>query len=300
MYWTKAMMGISDYLKSKAELVEKSLDTLIPEKDVPYNQLYRAARYALLGGGKRLRPILTLATAEALAGSYENAILPACALEMVHTYSLIHDDLPCMDDDDFRRGKPSLHKAFPEGQAVLTGDFLLTFAFEVITQAPNLDADQRLQLITLLAKNSGGDCMIGGQVMDLEAEGKAISLDSLKDIHQRKTGAMITASIEFGAIIAKAPETERKQLRSFGDKIGLAFQVVDDLLDVTASKEKHGKEISSDIANHKTTYVTLKGIDESKRIASLLLNESIGHLKNIEKNTIILEQLAHHLINRSF
>lgn len=292
-------MAINDYLKDKSCLIERRLDELIPEKNVPYNQLYRAARYALLGGGKRLRPILTLATVEMFGTPEETALTPACALEMVHTYSLIHDDLPCMDDDDYRRGKPSLHKAFPEGHAVLTGDYLLTYAFEVLASSEGISAPQKIQLMHLLAKNAGGEGMVGGQVMDLEGEGQPLKLETLRQIHQYKTGAMISASIEFGGILANASDEQMHHLKKFGENIGLAFQIIDDLLDVTASEQKHGKKTSSDQQNNKTTYVTLLGIEQSMQTAQALLHQAITHLNHIKKETSTLMQLAEHLIFRA-
>lgn len=200
-------MDITNYLASRGKLVEQQLDKLIPEKAVPYNSLFRAARYSLLIGSKRLRPILALATAETFGGDLESALSPACALEMIHKYSLIHDDLPCMDDDDFRSGHPSLHKVFPEGHAVLAGDFLLTQAFQILAEDPQLTSDKKVRLVSILARRSGGDGMIGGQVMDLEFEGIPIDLETLQFIHRNKTGAMITASIEFGGVLAGVSHT---------------------------------------------------------------------------------------------
>lgn len=291
-------MDINAYLNEKCALIEKKLDELIPEKDVPYNQLFQAARYSLLGSGKRLRPILTLATVETLGGSTEAALAPACAIEMVHTYSMIHDDLPCMDNDDFRRGKPSLHRAFPEGSAVLAGDYLLTYAFEVIAKAPLLNSDQKIQLIDLLAKNSGGDGMIGGQIMDIDAEDKTVDIETLKQIHSRKTGAMLTASIAAGAIIANASDSEKNLLNRFGEDLGLAFQIIDDVLDVTSSKQKHGKDVSSDVINNKKTYVALLGLEKSMETAQTLFDQAKGYLKEISKNTSIFENLAKYIIYR--
>ena len=290
-------MDVKNYLSSKSALIEQKLSELIPEKNVPYNQLFCAARYSLLGKGKRLRPILTLATVETLGGCIETALFPACALEMIHTYSLIHDDLPCMDDDDFRRGKPSLHRAFSESSAVLTGDYLLTYAFEVIAQAPNLTPLQKIQLIDILAKNSGSEGMVGGQIMDVEAEEKNINLETLQQIHRRKTGALLTASILFGAIIANASKEETQILQQFGQDIGLAFQIIDDVLDVT-SAQKHGKERSSDIVNQKATYVSLLGIEPSKNIAYKLLNQSLELIQKLNKNIESLESIAKYMIKR--
>jgi geranylgeranyl diphosphate synthase type II len=292
-------MDIDLYLKTKAELIESKLDELVPIKETAYAKLFEAARYSLLGAGKRLRPVLTLATAETFGKPAESALSAACALEMIHTYSLIHDDLPCMDDDDFRRGKPSLHKAFNEGHAVLTGDYLLTYAFEVVVNDPDLSAQQKVALISLLAKNSGCQGMIAGQVMDLQVEGTKIGIDLLKHIHHYKTGALINASILAGGIIANVTPVEFQLLNDFGQDIGLAFQIVDDVIDVTSSEVKHGKSVASDVANHKTTYVTLLGLDEAQETADALYERSLSHLAKIGKDTSILDALAKRLVHRN-
>lgn len=223
-------------------MIEEHLLTLAPQGQ---NLCDQAVRYALLGGGKRFRPHLTLAVTEALNGSLESALTPACALEMVHAYSMIHDDLPCMDNDDFRRGKPTVHKAFPEGIAVLAGDWLLTEAFSLVSNHPKLTA--------ILAQRSKG--MIRGQVLDLEAEGSDVSLEALQEIHRYKTGQLIIAAAEFGSVIATGEIDPHFQ--KFAEHLGLAFQIVDDILDVT--QEKHGRK--SDADNGKATYVSLLGLD---------------------------------------
>jgi geranylgeranyl diphosphate synthase, type II len=291
-------MDFDSYLKAKCGLIEKRLDELVPEKDVPYNQLFHAARYALMGNAKRLRPLLTLATTETLGGSSETALSSACALEMIHTYSLIHDDLPCMDNDDFRRGKPSLHRAFPEGHALLTGDYLLTYAFEVIIKDPHLFPEQKVALIDLLAKNSGGEGMIGGQVMDLEAAGKQIDMERLSYIHRCKTGAIITTAIAFGGVIANASTATMQILQHFGENLGLAFQIIDDVIDVTACEQKHGKAISSDYANHKTTYVTLLGLEKAQQMAKILLLQALQHLQQLSADITLLAGIADRLVHR--
>lgn len=292
-------MNIERYMATRTQLIEQQLDRLLMKQGVPHQKLYDAARYSLLNGGKRIRPLLTLATVEAFSDNLEDALIPACALEMVHTYSLIHDDLPSMDDDDFRRGKPSLHKAFPEGHAILTGDFLLTYAFELLASAPRLDAEQKVQLITILSQGAGGEGMIAGQVLDLEAENKEIDLDQLQLIHHKKTGAMISASIAFGGIIAALSPEQSKLLESFAQEIGLAFQIVDDILDVTASEVKHGKAVASDVINGKTTYVTLLGLEESKKKAQDLYGSAIHKLKKLAIDTTMLGQLASLIVNRT-
>lgn len=292
-------VDLNAYLASKNALIEQALDQFIPEQSLPYGKLFTAARYSLLGGGKRLRPILALATAETVGGYLEAAMAPACALEMIHTYSLIHDDLPCMDNDDYRRGKPSLHRAFPEGHAVLTGDYLLTYAFEVLSKAPKLTAEQRLRLITVLSQRSGGEGMISGQVLDLDIVGKKIDLEILKLVHRLKTGALLKASIEFGGIVANVPESQMVLLQEFGEKIGLAFQIMDDVLDVTASEQKHGKKTASDIANNKTTYVSLKGLEQSRALAQKLSDEAVQTLRQLPYDVSLLTGLAQLMVQRS-
>lgn len=294
------MMDIAQYLSTKCEQINRRLDELIPERnELSHNSLYKAARYSLMSGGKRLRPILTLATAETISGQSQTAISAACALEMIHTYSLIHDDLPCMDDDDFRRGKPTLHKAFTEAHAVLAGDYLLTFAFEVIANDKNLLPDQKVALTAILARNSGGEGMIAGQVMDIEAEGKSLNLDALQHMHKHKTGALITASIECGGIIAQASQAQMDLLQRYGNDLGLAYQIVDDIIDVTASVQKHGKTVSSDAINNKSTYVTLMGIEDARRAAEALLKSADEHLDALRSDSKLLKQLSRKLIHRA-
>jgi geranylgeranyl diphosphate synthase type II len=290
---------LKTYLASKNALIEQALDQFIPEQSLPYGKLFAAARYSLLGGGKRLRPVLALATTETVGGSLEAAMAPACALEMIHTYSLIHDDLPCMDNDDFRRGKPSLHRAFPEGHAVLTGDYLLTYAFEVLSTAPKLTPEQRLRLITILSQRSGGAGMISGQVLDLDVVGKKIDLETLKLVHRLKTGALLKASVEFGGIVANVPESQMALLQQFGEQIGLAFQIMDDVLDVTASEQKHGKKTASDIANNKTTYVSLMGLEQSRALAQKLSDEAAQTLRQLPYDVSLLTGLAQLIVQRS-
>lgn len=286
------MEAIEDYIKNKTSVVEKRLDEIVAEKNLPYNSLFQAARYSLLGGGKRLRPILALATAEMCGESPENALDPACALEMIHTYSLIHDDLPCMDDDDLRRGKPSLHKAFPEGHAVLAGDFLLTYAFEIITHAPSLSLQQKIELVRLLAKNSGAEGMIGGQIMDIESEGKSISVEFLRDIHQRKTGALINTAIQFGGVIAQVSPSHMGILKEFGFELGFAFQVIDDVLDVTSNK-------NSDMKNNKFTFVTLLGLEKAKKLAETHYINALEKLEKLPMDTSLLRSIAKLLVYRN-
>lgn len=286
------------YLREKSSLIDAEMERLLPEKEKPYQQLLKAARYSLMGGGKRIRPILALATLEALGGDEKASLSAICSLEMVHTYSLIHDDLPCMDDDDFRRGKPTLHKMYPEGHAVLAGDFLLTYAFEILAVDPFLSPVQKVELIKILAQSSGGDGMIGGQIMDIEAEGKKIDFEKLQTIHRFKTGKMITASILFGGILANGTKESMNLLKQFGEEIGLAFQIVDDILDVTSSGQKHG--IASDQANHKATYVSLLGLEKAEKEADALLKSALDKLQQLPYNLLRLKQLAEFIVKRDY
>lgn len=207
--------------------IDDTLDALIALKPCLHQKLYEAARYSLFSGGKRIRPLLTLAITHALHGEIESALFPACAIECIHTYSLIHDDLPCMDDDDFRRGKPTLHKVYSEGQAVLVGDYLLTFAFECLTKAPLLSAEEKIALISLFSEAAGGDGMVGGQLLDICPTPNA----SLMQIHRMKTGALFHASVKAGGIITKASTPTLESLSLLGHQIGFLFQIVDDILD---------------------------------------------------------------------
>lgn len=283
---------IDQYIQHNSSLIYQHLESLVQEQEVDYNTLFKAARYSLLSDGKKIRPILAIATAESLGCDPKLALQPSCALEMIHTYSLIHDDLPCMDNDDFRRGKPSLHRAFSEAQAILAGDFLLTYAFEILVNAPHLTAQQKEELVRVLAKNSGSSGMIGGQVMDIEAEGKKLDISSLRQIHERKTGALIKASIEFGAIIARASKEHRDLLKQVGHSMGLAFQIADDVIDITSCK-------NSDSKNNKSTYVSLLGLDEAKNLSQLYYQKAIEQLDLLPFDMGILKAIAYKLVKRS-
>ncbi|MBA3603914.1 MAG: polyprenyl synthetase family protein [Parachlamydiaceae bacterium] len=291
-------MSLNEHFQEYSTLIEHHLENLIHVSNMPYRQLFSAARYSVLGGGKRLRPILVLATVQALGGSIQHALSAASAVELVHTYSLIHDDLPCMDDDDFRRNKPSLHKAFSEAHAVLTGDYLLSYAFELLANDPHLQPEQKVKLVSLLAKGCGGNGMIGGQIMDIEAEGIAVDQATLECIHHHKTGALITASIAMGATVANGSEADMKALCSYGNDLGLAFQVMDDIIDVRSSLQKHGKAVSSDVINNKTTYVTLFGREKAESIAHQLGDSAKNHLKSVQGDTARLSELADLIIGR--
>lgn len=276
---------------TKTQLIDEKLDQLLLSQD---ESLFEAARYSLFSGGKRMRPLLTLATAEMLGGSLHTALTTACALELVHTYSMIHDDLPCMDDDDFRRGKPTLHRVVSEGLAVLTGDYLLTLAFEIIATDPLLTAQQQVNIITVLTKASGGHGMIGGQAMDLANEGCVGDLKTLEQMDRMKTGALISAAVECGALTANATSEQIRFLSSFSQAIGLAFQMVDDLLDVSDSPV----QTSSDVSKKKLTYVSLLGVEQTRRMADDLLRTALNVLSTFEGDSSALAELAELMVHR--
>jgi geranylgeranyl diphosphate synthase type II len=289
-------------IKAFHEAIESALDSLIPpQSSVSHALLFEAARYSLLSpAAKRLRPLLLLATVDALGGSREAALIPACSLELIHTYSLIHDDLPCMDDDDLRRGRPTLHKVYPEGQAILAGDFLLTYAFEKLATAPHLSALQKIDLITSLAQSAGGEGMIGGQVIDLSlAQAKTLpSWEVLCAMHRKKTAALIVAAIDCGAIISHASTSTRELLQKAGQSLGLAFQIVDDILDVMGREEEIGKPVGSDARNAKTTAVSLLGLDRARALSEELLASAEELLSSLPSSHLLFS-LARTLVHRT-
>lgn len=292
------MIGVSSSFESKKMSIDRELASYLEGRGGAVSRLLDAARYALLGPGKRLRPLLVIICCEALNGNERSALPAACAFEMIHAYSLIHDDLPCMDNDDFRRGIPTLHRAFSEGLAVLTGDFLLTKAFEIVAKTALLTPQQKIETITVLAERAGEAGMIGGQVMDIESENTAISLPLLQNIHKGKTGALIAGACECGGIAAGAPEEVVFLLHDIGMLLGTAFQIIDDVLDVTASQQKHGKMAASDLRNAKTTYVTLLGVEGAKMAAEELFIESCKKMELLPGAIGPLRTLAEQLVYR--
>lgn len=286
-------MDKNQFFQTHLPNIEQRLEELLTGDSL----LFEAARYITLSSGKKLRPILLLATVDAFHGPLDKAISPACALELLHTYSLIHDDLPCMDNDDYRRGLLTLHKKYNEATAVLTGDFLLTYSFEVLAAAPGLTSAQKIEMVRILAARAGGQGMIAGQYLDLEASQTPPSLEQLQTIHERKTADLLSAALELGGIIANVPPHQLELLRLFGKEIGLAFQIIDDVLDHTSSFEKHGKALSSDAINGKTTYVSLLGIDGAKKAAETLTQNSLNRL-NAFPNPHLLKEIALSLVFR--
>lgn len=291
-------MDLNRYLTEKKLLVEKKLDLLVPEdSEIPV--IREAMRYSLFAGGKRLRPILALMSCELFSGNEEEVLPFACCIEMIHTYSLIHDDLPSMDNDDFRRGKPTNHKVYGEGYAVLAGDALLNHAFEtmagIIAKNPK---PEYIRAMEHISRASGVSGMIGGQCIDLYYENKSIDLDTLIKMHSKKTGALITASLVVGAILSKAGKDDINCIKEFGDLIGLAFQVTDDILDVSGSEEKLGKSVNKDVKFHKSNFISFYGLEKSMQIAKELIEEAKLKLDGYGDRANYLRKLADYIIER--
>jgi geranylgeranyl diphosphate synthase type II len=293
-------MNLENYLRACSQQVDRALDGFLPRATAKPTTIHRAMRYSLFAGGKRMRPVLCLAAAEACGGDAVAALPAACAVECVHTYSLIHDDLPCMDDDDMRRGRPTSHKVFGEGVAVLAGDALLTQAFEILAQAAPAPRYSIAVMIRELADAAGSLKLIAGQVADLEGEGKKATRAQLRFIHERKTAAMIETSLRLGAMSADATAAKLGALTDFGRNLGLAFQVIDDILDVTQTSEKLGKSAGKDIAAEKTTYPSVIGLDASKREAKKLTDAAMAALKPFGKRGETLRAIADFLLAREF
>ncbi len=292
---------MKEELEKRIKLIEKALYSCVDKEKNPQSVIYEACAYSLSAGGKRLRPMLLLECFKMCGGENEEAILPfACAIEMIHTYSLIHDDLPAMDNDDLRRGKPTNHKVYGEATAILAGDALLNFAFETALSAKNIDAEKKLTAISQMASSSGWDGMIGGQIVDLASEGKKISLEALQYIHKLKTGALIKASCVMGAILAGANEKKLKMVESYAENLGIAFQIQDDILDVTANEEELGKPIGSDEKNEKSTYVTLCGLEKAREYAKEYTNKALEDLSFFGESAEFLKKLTKFLLQRKY
>jgi geranylgeranyl diphosphate synthase type II len=291
-------MDFSHYWSVRQKKVDAALDKFLPPADTKPRTIHQAMRYSLFAGGKRLRPIICLATAEVISGKSGDALPLACAVECIHTYSLIHDDLPCMDNDDFRRGKPTSHKVYGEAIAVLAGDALLTIAFEMAASCRAWPRYSHADVIHELAVASGSLALIAGQVADAEGEGKKISPAELRYIHQNKTAALIATSIRLGAMSANATAKQLANLTEFGQSLGLAFQVIDDILDVTQTTEKLGKSAGKDITAQKATYPALLGLDKAKKEADKLTARARAALKPFGKHAEPLEAIADYLLQR--
>ncbi|MDD5349179.1 MAG: polyprenyl synthetase family protein [Chthoniobacteraceae bacterium] len=293
-------MNLKDYLAERSAIVDQALDRFLPKAAVKPPTIHKAMRYSLFAGGKRLRPVLCLAAAEACGGGIEPALPAACAVECIHTYSLIHDDLPCMDNDDFRRGRLTSHKVFGEGIAVLAGDALLTVAFELLTAARGTPRYPTAALVRELAYAAGSRALIAGQVADLEGEGKKTTLSQLRFIHESKTAALLTAAIRLGGMSANATPAKLEALTAFGKHLGLAFQVIDDILDVTQTSEKLGKSAGKDVAAQKATYPALLGLEKAREEARKLTAASLDALKPFGKAGETLRAIGEYLLQREY
>lgn len=289
---------IAAYLEKTSVAVNRALDKSLPSERVKPATIHKAMRYSLFAGGKRLRPALCIAAAEACGGTMEAALPYCCAVESIHTYSLIHDDLPAMDNDDYRRGKLTNHKVFGEGIAVLAGDALLTQAFEIVAKAPKLKSYSFRKVVLEVATASGSLQLIAGQVADLEGEGKKISVPELKYIHERKTSALLCCSARLGGMSANCTAKQLEALTDFGYHVGLAFQVIDDILDVTQTSEQLGKTAGKDQAAEKATYPSILGLEKSRAIAKRLTARAFAALKPFGKKAGALDALATYLLQR--
>jgi len=289
-------------LDERRRLVEDALDRALPAESAWPETIHRAVRYSLFAGGKRIRPLLVLAAGEAVGGRREDVMPLACAVEMIHTYSLVHDDLPAMDDDDLRRGKPTSHKVFGEAIAILAGDALLTRAFQVMAAAPE-DADtgfvrRRLAATSILAEAAGTSGLIGGQVLDLESEGHAVDAATLERMHRAKTGALLGACVRGGAVLGGARADDLERLGRYAAAIGLAFQVVDDVLDATGAAQELGKTAGKDARAGKATYVSVHGLEASRGLARGLLADALSALSPLGARGRLLEGLARMIVER--
>ena len=295
-------LKLADYLQRRQRWVEEALKRWVPNENEFPPPVHRAMRYSLFAGGKRLRPILVLAAAEAVGGPVREALPLACSFELIHTYSLIHDDLPSMDNDDTRRGKPTSHKVFGEALAILAGDALLTEAFHLATRPEamkKVPAGRRIQALRHLARAAGSRGMVGGQTMDILTQGQPVDSGTLEYIHTHKTGALITACVAVGAIVGGATARQFRSLQDYGEKLGLAFQITDDLLDEVGEEAKLGKAVSKDRSKGKATFPGLYGIQESRRRAEGLVEKAIRHLQSFDRRANPLREIAQFILNRT-
>ncbi|MYF09831.1 MAG: polyprenyl synthetase family protein [Gammaproteobacteria bacterium] len=278
--------------------IEEALTGFLPSRSPIAQPLVDAMRYAALGGGKRLRPMLTCASCMAFGGRLEDALPPACAVELIHAYSLVHDDLPAMDDDALRRGKPSCHAAYGEAVAILVGDALQALAFEVLADAPAGSAANRAAAVSLLAEAVGWRGMVGGQAFDMASEGQRLGLAELKALHAAKTGALLSAAVQIGVLFANASEAQMAVAKAFGDRVGLGFQIIDDVLDVTSDTATLGKPAGSDQQADKSTFVTLMSLDEARREARALNEEATSLLRGEGLQDTLLAELGRQAVDR--
>ena len=294
------MPALKPYLKERQSLVDAALRGHLPRESVRPATIHKAMRYSVFAGGKRLRPILCLAAAEACGGEADAALAPACAVELIHTYSLVHDDLPCMDDDDLRRGRATSHKVFGEATAVLAGDALLTQAFAILAHTPECARYKTRHYLTELASAGDSRHLIGGQILDLEGEGQSLTKRDLVRIHEAKTAALLTTALRLGGMSANATPRRLEALTGFGYNLGLAFQVIDDILDVTQSTEQLGKTAGKDAAVDKATYPAILGLEPSRREARRLTEKALSALDPLRRKASRLREIAQYLLKRDY
>ncbi len=294
------MFDLKKYFDEKRDQINICLDELL-SSSTNSTRIASAMKYSLMAGGKRLRPVLCLASAEAVCGNSDNIIREACALEMIHTYSLIHDDLPSMDNDDLRRGKPTCHIAFDEATAILAGDALLTLAFQILSSPETMsenNSSKHLDIVNRVSVAAGYQGMIQGQMDDIEAEGKQLSFDDLEKLHRLKTGVLIEASVCTGAVLGGAETEKVENLQSYAENIGLAFQVTDDILNVEGDPEIMGKSAGTDMERGKMTYPSLIGIDKSKKLAEKLVNNALDVISHFDHRADPLRSIAQYILHR--
>ena len=295
------MFDLNNYLAEKRQIVNDALGQLLADAN-PGEVIHDAMTYALMAGGKRIRPVLCLAAAEAVKGSSRDVLTVACAMEIIHTYSLIHDDLPAMDDDDLRRGKPTCHIAFDEATAILTGDALLTLAFEILALESGQNLNQALkmlQIIRLIAAAAGSRGMIQGQMLDMAAEGRALTVNELESMHALKTGALIEASLQCGALLADADSLKMRCIKTYARNIGLAFQVADDILNVEGNPTVMGKAVGTDERHGKNTYPSILGLGASRQFAQKLVHQALQAIESFDNKAEPLRALAGYIIERN-
>ena len=290
---------LKEYLQQSKADIENYLSSVLTSPNAEYAKLYESMNYSWLMGGKRIRPIITKAVIESLGGAWDAYKDVVCAIELIHTYSLIHDDLPAMDNDDYRRGKLTNHRVYGDGMAVLAGDGLLTYAFELVSHHKELSPTQVVQIIRSLAKGAGPSGMVGGQAFDLQSEGKFLPLEELVVLHKGKTGALFSAAVEIGLIVMNAPNSVRDAYLRYADHLGLLFQITDDILDVVGTQEELGKTPGSDERQHKATYVSILGLDAAKERAQEVANLALTALHDSNQTSPVLEGLVQYLMERT-
>lgn len=295
-------MDLKHYLQERIHLIDNALERYLPADSVHPQSIHQAMRYSVFAGGKRVRPVLMLAACDAVGGSPDTALPAACAMELIHTYSLIHDDLPAMDNDDFRRGRPTNHKVYGEAVAILAGDGLLTEAFKLVSDprfASGLSADTKLAVIHEIASCAGTFGMVGGQVVDMESEGKPeIDLPTVQYIHAHKTGALIKASVVCGALVGGAEENQLQAVRRYGEAAGLAFQIADDILDIEGTTEEIGKDAGSDQARGKATYPAILGLSAAKQEAAYMMEQALLAIEPLGRAADPLRAIARYIVER--